>query len=340
VDVAFVIVGLHQLLLRVRPSALVEGIGRIDVAAANEVGRLLHHGRLVVFAERVESLDLVGGEATVPENLEVADLVARAFADGDVDQAFAASAIDYERVLDDPEIDVSAAGVELGDLLAQILSVLGVIELTAVREQESFGLGVHRRDDVLGGHLLVAVDADSRDGEAASFIDGEVDRKVAVGDRGLGLDACQVVALALVERIDAGDGLGDLSRIDRTAGGEGEFFLDVFGRDPRGADDLVVGESRTLLHLDHQRRLAGSADATEDLHILELTGRVERLDRRLDVLDAQGRPRRQRAVAAHGRAVEPGVPRYNYGFRRRAGSWRGLLRIRRSRAGRYERQCN
>src|SRR6185436_7279846 len=183
------------------------------------------------------------------------DLVARALADGDVDETLPAGAIDDECVFENSEVDVSAARIELGDFFTQILRVFRVIQLAVARKEEPFRLCLHRADDVAIGDLGVAVDADSGNGESSAFVDSEVDGELPVSHRGFRLHAGEVIALALVKRVHAGDRLGDLTRIDWTAGGEGELLLDVLRGDPIGANHLVIDENRSLTHLDDERRL-------------------------------------------------------------------------------------
>src|SRR5204863_6208123 len=88
--------------------------------------KILHDRRLIVFAERIERLDLLGRETAIADHLECANLVARTFADGDVDQPFSTGSIDDQRVLENSEINVAATCVELRNLLAEVLGVFRI----------------------------------------------------------------------------------------------------------------------------------------------------------------------------------------------------------------------
>ena len=195
----------------------------------------------MVGAERIEGVDLLRREAPVSDHLEVSNRVARAFADGDIDQSFAFGAVDDQGVLEDSEVDVAATRVQLGNFLSEVLRVLRIVELAVARPEKSLWLCVHGAHDVGIGDLRVAVDADSRDRETPPFIDSEIDRELPVCDGGFGLYRREIVSPAFVKRVDAGDRLCDLARIDGTAGREGQFLLHILRRYPVGADNLVVG---------------------------------------------------------------------------------------------------
>jgi hypothetical protein len=218
-------------------------------------------------------------------------------------------------------------------VLAEVSRKLCVVELSVTGPEKSLRLRVHRRDDVLIRDVLVSIDPDARDSEATSLVDVEGDRELAVHCRRLRLNAREVIAVALVQRVSARDCLGDFAWIDRTSGGKGELLLHVFWRHPVGADHPVAGKNWTLANLDYESGLVGRrGNAAEDLDVVELTSGIERFDAALNVVDVELRAGGEPRAGANRGGVYPRISTHNYGFGRRAGSGRGLLGVQRSRA--------
>ena len=92
----------------------------------------------------------------------------------------------------------------------------------------------------LSRQRLVADDLDAGDRQATSLVDAEDERRafVARWTTRVDRDPCEVVALALVQRVDAGDVLRDLRRVDRLADQEIDAIANGIQRDLVRTDDL------------------------------------------------------------------------------------------------------
>ena len=175
--------------------------------------------------------------------------------------------------------------------------------------------------------------------EATSLVDVEVDRELAVHYRRFRLDAREVVAVALVQGVGAGNSLGNLPWIDRTSRWERELFLDVFRGHLFGTDHAVAGKNRALAHLDQETCLVGlRGDVTEDLDVVELTRGIERLDGGLNIVHVELRAGGQARCRANRGGIHPRIAAHNYRFRGRTSAGRSLLGVQRSRARCDERQ--
>ena len=220
-------------------------------------------------------------------HLEVADLVVRAFVTVSRSSAFPVLAIDDQRVLHDLHVDVAVRRVQLRNRLAEIVRVLVVVELAVAPPEEPSGFVSIAPTMSSSDSALVAVDLDAGDREAASFVDVKVERRSPSPYVIVSTCTLREVVALRSDRASrcARRRLRDLRRIDRLADQQVDAVLaPTFGETRSGAD-RPSRRSRTGRSRRRRSRMRLAVDrrrTADDLHVVELVRRVERLDRALD----------------------------------------------------------
>ena len=203
--------------------------------------------------ERIEQLQLLGGEAPVAHDFDRADAVRIALAHLHQQRRLPRRVGDDERVVEDLDVDVPALAVELGE-----------------PPPEPFGARLH----LFGEHLVreprIALEVDPRDRHAPALVHVE-DHADAPG---IGVvhaqraHAREVVALGLVQRVDAAPRALHLRGIDRAARDHLRPVADRVLAQPVHPAHRPMRDDRPLLDLNDQD--AGAGRVLVDADVVEL----------------------------------------------------------------------
>ena len=171
--------------------------------------------------------------------------------------AFAEILVDDQRVAARPACRCSRATRRASECSWTRSSAYLSVSNSPFRHQKNAsGLGVQRGDDVVVRQRLVPDDLDAGDRQPPPFVDAEDQRRrVAILER-VDVDLGEVVAFALIERVDPRDVLRDLRRIDRLADDQVDALAHRARRHFVGARHAEVAQNAALDDSEHEQRLA------------------------------------------------------------------------------------
>ena len=149
VNVALICVGFTHPSGGIVPPGLIKKARIIICAPNSEHPFCRTQDRLGLYAKRVESLDVLVGEAPAPGGLERPKAIARTLLHRQIDQRLSARTIDPDRVLQHLRIEIPLRRIQRRNPLAYVARKLVSVELSFLEPQEPLRLRFHRGNDIL-----------------------------------------------------------------------------------------------------------------------------------------------------------------------------------------------